>query len=170
MDIIVVDGYNIIGAWDELIRLKRVDIAHARKRLIELMQEYQAYMKNRIIIVFDALYVKGNEHRQTINGVEVIYTKEDETADECIERLVKIIKNVNNVVYVATSDFMEQRTIFSRGALRMSARELRLNIEEMNKNYTATIQQHYSQKQLTKIELTDDVKKKLEEIRRKGKR
>src|SRR5699024_3887792 len=92
----------------------------------------QAFLGNRVIIVFDALYVKGKESRTTVNNVEIIYTKEDETADECIERLVKSLKNVKNQVYVATSDFMEQRTIFSRGALRISARELLLEINNMD--------------------------------------
>src|SRR5699024_1549410 len=111
MDVLLVDGYNIIGDWDELIKLREQDIAQARKRLIELMEEYQAYTGRRVIIVFDALYVKGTEHHELYNNLEIIYTREEETADECIERLVKSFKNVNNEVYVATSDYMEQRTI-----------------------------------------------------------
>lgn len=167
MEVLVVDGYNIIGASSELTRLKQRDISQARKRLIEQMQEYQAYTGNRIIIVFDALYVKGNEHRQYYNGVEVIYTREEETADECIERLVKSLKNVNNEVYVATSDYMEQRTIFSRGALRMSARELLLNIAELEDNFTAQIESKYNKKNQMKIPLDEDVIEKLEKIRRR---
>src|SRR5690625_5448726 len=70
MDILVVDGYNIIGDWDELNRLKRIVISQARNRLIELLVEYKAFTGFRIIVVFDALYVKGTESRKLINNVE----------------------------------------------------------------------------------------------------
>src|SRR5690625_2935966 len=131
MDILVVDGYNIIGDWDELRRLKQRDISLARDRLIEILVEYRAYTKRRVIIVFDAMYVKGIESKQQINGVEIIFTRENETADECIERLIQSLKNVRNQVYVATSDYLEQRTVFSRGALRISSRELYSEIKTM---------------------------------------
>src|SRR5690625_5213534 len=134
MDVLLVDGYNIIGAWSELQRLKRHEISMARDRLIEILSEYQAYYKRRVIIVFDALYVKGQESKVTNQNIELIFTKEDETADECIERLVKEFKTVMNQVYVATSDYLEQRTIFSRGALRISARELLIEVNSMYTN------------------------------------
>ncbi|HLS23710.1 MAG TPA: NYN domain-containing protein [Pseudogracilibacillus sp.] len=170
MDVLVVDGYNIIGAWDELIKLREKDIAQARKRLIERMQEYQAYSKNRVIIVFDALYVQGTEHRQFHNGVEVIYTQENETADECIERLVKSLKHVDNEVYVATSDYMEQRTIFSRGALRMPARELLLHIEHFERTIPEQIESPRSYNGRVSDRLDKKILLKLEEMRRRGKR
>lgn len=171
MDVLLVDGYNIIGDWDELIKLRKRDIAQARKRLIERMEEYQAYAGNRIIIVFDALYVKGTEHRELYNGVEVIYTREDETADECIERLVKSLKNVNNEVYVATSDYMEQRTIFSRGALRIPARELQLNIEHYENNVSDQLDnRHERQERRVKDQIDKDILLKLEEMRRRKSR
>lgn len=169
MDVLLVDGYNIIGDWDELIRLRERDIAQARKRLIERMEEYQAYAGNRIIIVFDALYVKGTEHRQLYNGVEVIYTREDETADECIERLVKSLKNVNNEVYVATSDYMEQRTIFSRGALRIPARELQLNIEHYESNLPRQLARKQRHERQVRNQIAEDVLSKLEKMRRRKK-
>src|SRR5699024_2431965 len=92
----------------------------------------RAYSKRRVILVFDALYVKGVESKKRLGDVEIIDTRENETADECIERLVKKLKNVKNQVYVATSDYLEQRTIFSRGALRISARELLMEIKHMD--------------------------------------
>lgn|SRR5699024_2150625 len=167
MDVLLVDGYNIIGDWDELIKLREKDIAQARKRLIERMEEYQAYAGNRIIIVFDALYVKGTEHRQLYNGVEVIYTREDETADECIERLVKSLKTVNNEVYVATSDYMEQRTIFSRGALRVPARELQLNIEHYESNVPEQLVHNRRHERQVRNQINEDILSKLEKIRRR---
>lgn len=170
MDVLLVDGYNIIGDWDELIKLREKDIAQARKHLIERMEEYQAYAGNRIIIVFDALYVKGTEHHQQYNGVEVIYTREDETADECIERLVKSLKNVNNEVYVATSDYMEQRTIFSRGALRIPARELQLNIEHYERNIPPQDVHNRPHKGQVWKQVDQNILSKLEEMRRRKRR
>lgn len=166
MNVLVVDGYNMIGAWDELIKLREKDIAEARKRLVEMLQEYQAYSKNRVIVVFDALYVKGTEHREWENGVEVIYTREDETADECIERLVKSLKHVDNEVYVATSDYMEQRTIFSRGALRMSAPELLLHIEQVERTLPEQLESTSSSPGRVCDRLDQQTLLKLEEMRR----
>lgn len=165
MNVLVVDGYNIIGAWDELNYLKRKDIGLARDRLLEILVEYKAYIGERVIVVFDALYVKGQESKQSVNNIEVIYTKEDETADECIERLVKSLKTVKNQVYVATSDYLEQRTIFSRGALRISARELLIEINSMHSNISDQLIQQ-SKKQPKGLDMDDELREKLEKIRR----
>lgn len=166
MNILVVDGYNIIGAWDELNRLKMKNLALARDRLIEMLVEYKAYTGNRVIIVFDALYVKGIENRKSINEVEIIYTKENETADECIERLVKSLKNVKNQVYVATSDYLEQKTIFSRGALRISARELWAEINSMEKNIQEDLVQRSKEQPKLKLVVEDNVLEQFEKWRR----
>lgn len=166
MNILVVDGYNIIGAWDELNRLKMKNLALARDRLIEMLVEYKAYTGNRVIIVFDALYVKGIENRKSINEVEIIYTKEKETADECIERLVKSLKNVKNQVYVATSDYLEQKTIFSRGALRISARELWAEINSMEKNIQEDLVQRSKEQPKLKLVVEDNVLEQFEKWRR----
>lgn len=166
MDVLVVDGYNVIGAWDELVNLKRKDIGQARNRLIDMLVEYQAFTGNHVIIVFDALYVKGTESRKSVHTVEVIYTKEEETADECIERLVKTLKNVKNQVYVATSDYMEQTTIFSRGALRISSRELLLEINSMDTVIETQLQRQDMEKPKSTIELDSVVRAQFEKWRR----
>ena len=169
MDVLIVDGYNIIGAWDELVRLKKRSISEARDRLIEILSEYKAYSGLKIIIVFDALYAKGLESKQAINNLEVIFTKEKETADECIERLVDSVKHVKNEVYVATSDYAEQRTIFGRGALRISARELLINIESIDHNISDSIQNLPRYDGLLKSRIDKETLTRLEEIRRRGK-
>ncbi len=166
MEILVVDGYNIIGDWEELRRLKRVDINHARNRLIEMLIEYQAYTGNKVIIVFDAMYVKGIESRKKQNNVEIIYTREDETADEYIEKLVGSLINVKNKVYVATSDYMEQRTIFSRGALRLSARELQIEMQGMSTTIAIQLKKTYSEKPKTRITMNKKILNKMERWRR----
>lgn len=142
MVVLIVDGYNIIGAWEELQQLKEKEIGQARDRLVEWMAEYQAYSGHRVIIVFDAYYVKGISSKLKQYKVEVIYTKEKETADECIEKLVKEVKNVKTQVYVATSDYAEQRTIFGQGALRKSARELFIEMQDIEKEIEVSIELH----------------------------
>lgn len=166
MDVLFVDGYNIIGAWSELQKLKRQDIGLARDRLIEILSEYQAYYRRRVIIVFDALYVKGQEAKMTNQNIELIFTKEDETADECIERLVKEFKTVMNQVYVATSDYLEQRTIFSRGALRISAQELHIQINDMAYQVDEQVAKQAYQKPKNSLPLSEELVRKLEKIRR----
>lgn len=166
MNVIVVDGYNIIGAWDELIRLKRKDIGEARNRLIEMLAEYKAYTGDRIIVVFDALYVKGIEQKTAKFDIEIIFTKEEETADECIERLVKSLKNVKNQVYVATSDYLEQTTIFSRGALRISARELFLYMDDVEADIQTQMTVENKQQPKNLPFKNDKTYEKLEKLRR----
>lgn len=166
MDVLIVDGYNIIGASEQLSKLKLQDMELARHRLIELLSEYKAFVGYRIIIVFDALYVKGTESRYTVNNIEVIYTQEDETADECIERLVKKVKNIKNKVYVATSDYLEQRTILSRGALRISARELLVDMKNMEVSIDAHLKRQKNKQRSVKLSIEKDVLEKLEKLRR----
>lgn len=166
MDVLVVDGYNIIGDWDELKRLKDIDLEQARNRLIESMAEYKAYTGYRVIIVFDAYYVPGIANKFNEYKVEIIYTKENETADERIEKLVKSLKNVVNQVYVATSDHAEQRIIFGRGALRKSARELYIELLDMEADIEKSIKKHKKTKKPSKIPLPDDILEKFEKWRR----
>lgn len=166
MVVLIVDGYNIIGDWDELKQLKQKDLSQARDRLIELMAEYQAYSGSRVIIVFDAYYVRGIESKLKQYKVEIIYTKEKETADECIERLVKKVKNVRTQIYVATSDYEEQRMIFGQGALRKSARELKIELENMNREISHSVSEHMKARPKSKIPLNDDILEKFEKWRR----
>lgn len=166
MVVLIVDGYNIIGDWDELKQLKQKDLSQARDRLIELMAEYQAYSGSRVIIVFDAYYVRGIESKLKQYKVEIIYTKEKETADECIERLVKKVKNVRTQIYVATSDYEEQRMIFGQGALRKSARELKIELENMNREISHSVSEHMKARPKSKIPLNEDILEKFEKWRR----
>lgn len=154
MDVLLVDGYNIIGDWDELSLLRDKDLDQARKILIEKMAEYKAYRGYRVIVVFDAYDVKGLGASEDSYGVEVIYTKEKETADECIERLVKSLKNVKTKVYVATSDYAEQRTIFQQGAYRKSARELKLEVNHIQREIVEELEE-YQNNQKTRNPIID---------------
>ncbi|WP_112179241.1 MULTISPECIES: NYN domain-containing protein [Paraliobacillus] len=169
MDVLLVDGYNMIGDWDELKSLKETDLEQARNILIEKMAEYQAYRGYRVIIVFDAYEVRGTQTKQQNHKVEVIYTKEQETADECIERVVKEFKNVKTKVYVATSDYTEQRTIFAQGAFRKSARELYIEIKNVQTEIDNDLKTYKSTQKATKIPITQDVLDVFERWRRGNK-
>lgn len=166
MDVLIVDGYNVIGASKELNRIKLQDMGQARSELIHMLIEYKVFTGYRVIVVFDALYVRGKESKSAQSGVEIIYTKEDETADECIERLIKKVKNVKNKVYVATSDYLEQRTIFSRGALRISARELLIEIADMAVDIKEEVFNRNRDKPQSRIPMDEEVRRQLEALRR----
>jgi len=123
-----VDGYNIINAWENLRELSSLSLEVAREELIDIMAEYQYYSGIKVIIVFDAHMVKSNSGKsETIKGVDVVFTKESETADQYIEKVLDSIGRVKSV-RVATSDWMEQQIILSRGGTRISARELEAEI------------------------------------------
>lgn len=167
MNVLVVDGYNIIGAWDELKRLQDIDMSQARDKLIELMADYQAYSGFQVIVVFDAHYVKGKGSVHKAYEIDIIYTKENETADECIERIVTQYKTVENQVYVATSDHLEQRVVFGRGALRKSARELLIEVQAVKRDIDEKIKAHYQVSPRPKIALNEDVRAAFEKWRRR---
>jgi predicted RNA-binding protein with PIN domain len=167
MNILIVDGYNMIGAWPELRKLKEEDdLAAARDLLIDKMAEYQGFTGDQVIIVFDAHLVQGNEKKYKNHQVEVIFTKEHETADERIERLAKSLINVRTKVYVATSDYTEQWTIFSQGALRKSARELLAEMETIEKDISKKLQHIQQKTPMSKVPLTEEVAKIFEKWRR----
>ena len=166
MIVLIVDGCNMIGDWPVLKELKEKSLEEARAKLVELMAEYQAYMGYRIIVVFDAYNVHGPESRETFKKIQLVYTKENETADERIEKLIKEVKNVKTKVYVATSDFQEQWTVFSQGALRKSARELFLEIQRMKKDIQIDLKNNQKLAPKHKISFDQDIRSKLEKMRR----
>lgn len=165
-DVLLVDGYNIIGAWGELLLLKDNQLADARDLLIERMAEYKAYMGWRVIVVFDAYMTPGLENRKRRHDVEVLFTRENETADERIEKLVSELSERRVQIHVATSDFTEQWIVFAQGALRKSARELEIEMNEISKLITKQVKDYKSERPYSKIPLTDEVKETFEKWRR----
>lgn len=129
-EILIVDGYNMIGAWPHLKEIAQRDLEEARDRLIESLADYQGFSGNRVILVFDAYRVPGLGAKLKQHRIEVQYTKEKETADECIERLVEELSSRRRRIQVATSDFVEQGVVFGKGALRLPARELLTRVKE----------------------------------------
>ncbi|MBD7939230.1 MULTISPECIES: NYN domain-containing protein [Cytobacillus] len=166
MNILLVDGYNIIGAWPELQLLKNKDLEAARDLLVEKMAEYQGYSGYRVIVVFDAHYVKGTERKFKNYNVEVIFTRTNETADERIEKLAIALNNIKTQIYVATSDFTEQRVIFAQGALRKSARELHNEMNHIEKQIDKKVKKSQENKPVSKIPLSDEIVEIFEKWRR----
>ena len=123
-DYLLVDGYNIIFAWDELKKTAEENLDAARGELINMMCNYQGYSGYELILVFDAYKVKG-KHREVerYHNINIVYTKESETADTYIERVTHELSKKHRV-RVATSDGLEQIIILGNGAMRISAAEL----------------------------------------------
>lgn len=168
---LLVDGYNIIFAWDDLNELAKYNIESARGKLMDILSNYQGYKKMTLILVFDAYKVKGNQGEVGMyHNIHVVYTKEAETADQYIEKTVHRIGHNGNVT-VASSDGLEQIIIMGAGAHRLSARDLRTEIEHTN----GQIRENYLEKeQKTKSYLLEnasgelgDFLKELEEERKK---
>lgn len=165
--ILLVDGYNIIGAWPELQRKKLENLEEARDLLIDKMAEYQARTEYRVIIVFDAYYVQGVEKKLKQSKVEVIFTRKNQTADEKIEQMVGELKKINTQIHVATSDRTEQWVVFAQGALRKPASELLREIQEIEAGIAVHVKQVKEDKPLNRSFLQEDVREKLEKIRRR---
>lgn len=120
---LLVDGYNIIFAWDELKELAKTSLDAARGKLMDMLCDYQGFTGCHLILVFDAYKVKGNPGEVgKYHNIHVVYTKEAETADMYIEKVTKEIAR-DHRVRVATSDGMEQLIIMGHGAMRISAAE-----------------------------------------------
>jgi predicted RNA-binding protein with PIN domain len=166
MDILLVDGYNIIGSWPELQELKNKDLAAARDRLVEKMAEFQGYTGYKVIVVFDAYGVQGLEKKYKNYQIDVIFTKENETADERIEKLAIALSNRKTQIHVATSDFTEQWAIFGQGALRISARELQIEMNLIEKDIGNKVENIKEGKPLTKITISKEVAEIFEKWRR----
>ena len=126
---LLIDGYNIIFAWDDLKALAGENLESARVALIERMKQYRAFCDVEVIIVFDAYKVKGNVGEiERVGNLSVVYTKEAQTADAYIEKTARELSK-NYKVTVATSDSLEQLIVFGGGAYRMSARAFLQQVE-----------------------------------------
>jgi len=124
----IVDGYNVIFAWDELAAIAEIDLEDARRQLCDILANYQAFTKRDIIVVFDAYNVKGAvERKMDYLGLHIVFTKEGELGDTYIERLTHEIGR-DFSVRVVTSDGLIQLQAVRSGVLRLSAREFREEI------------------------------------------
>ena len=139
---LLVDGYNIIFAWDELKAIARENVSAAREALLDLLSNYKGFRRCEVILVFDAYKVKGNPGSvDQVGGVYVVYTKEAETADAYIEKTTYALGK-NHRVRVATSDGLEQMIILGHGALRLSAAAFHQEMEQAAGEISRAVARH----------------------------
>ncbi len=139
---LLIDGYNIIFAWEELRKISEKSLEEAREKLVSKLSVYNVFTDYEIIIVFDAYKVKGNRGEvEKEKGMTVVYTKEAQTADAYIEKTARELTK-NHKVTVATSDRLEQMIIFGSGAFRIPASQLEKEIENVDKSVRETVEEH----------------------------
>ena len=140
---LLVDGYNIIFAWDELKTIAQKSMDTARQILMDILSSYQGYRGNHVILVFDAYKVPGNLGSVSrYHNIHVVYTKETETADSYIEKTTYSIAR-HHKVQVATSDNLEQVIILGHGALRISAAELRAQVGQVKQQINQILEESH---------------------------
>lgn len=165
--ILLVDGYNLIGADRALSAESKISLEGAREQLLSHLAEYGATSTYDITCVFDAYMVNSTETILDYYGITVVYTKEKETADEYIERFVQ--QNYNKhltEITVVTSDYSEQKTIFGLGALRKSSREMWESLRFSKNKIRKKISGDLSQKPRQRLNIDQQVLAKLEKLRR----
>ncbi|MCM1060470.1 MAG: TetM/TetW/TetO/TetS family tetracycline resistance ribosomal protection protein [Eubacterium sp.] len=137
---VLVDGYNIIFAWEELREKAKESLDYARNELVRILCNYQGYRRCELILVFDAYKVKGNKGEvEQVGGISIVYTKEAETADMYIEKTTRILGKRHRV-RVATSDGLEQLIILGSSAMRVSAPEFYREVKETEREIRALIE------------------------------
>lgn len=142
--LLIVDGYNMIGSWPELVQLKNQDkLEDARDSLLHTLSNFAKFEGSEVIVVFDAQFVPGIQKVYQKYQLTVVFTKKDETADSYIERLTFERLNAITQVTVATSDLAEQWVVFSKGALRKSANELYKQVKKTEKKIHRQAEDYY---------------------------
>lgn len=170
MKTIFVDGYNVINSWGELVKIKdNINLESAREKLIEILIDYAAFKGHKVFLVFDAHLIQGNTGRRVkvTPNLNVVYTKESETADSYIEKYVnKIGRKIE--VFVVTSDNLEQQVIFQRGSSRMSSIEFYGEVMEVKKKIEIRTEKLNAEKKYNRLEdrISKDIFDKLDKIRK----
>ena len=166
MECLIIDGYNIINAWNDVFDVSGEPLEDCRNRLLAILSNYQGYKNIDIIVVFDAHQVKnGREKKETFDNLTVVYTKENETADNYIERFVRGMSG-ERTVRVATSDCLEQAIVLSVGGVRMPARELREEVEKVNLGAKTALLPNLTKTNTIMSHVNADILEKLEKMRR----
>ena len=167
MKTVFVDGYNVINSWPNLKKIKDYSYESSRQKLIDTLQNYSEFKGYKVFIVFDAHMVKGSLQKKDRQGnLVVVFTKEGETADNYIEKMVNNIGRKSEVC-VVTSDSLEQQVAFQRGATRMSSIEFYHEVINVEKKIETKTEKKYLEKRNWLEERIDkETLEKLEKIRR----
>lgn len=169
-EILFVDGYNVIYAWDELAAISEESFPDARERLSDILSNYQGLKGNEVILVFDGHLVKGGTGSvETVGNIKVVFTREGETADGYIERMVGAAPPGYHI-RVATSDALEQIMIMGRGAERVSSKELLAEIKSLERKMrTSYIEKKPPKNNMLADNLDEKTQEWFEKMRRSGK-
>lgn len=167
MKTIFVDGYNVINSWPNLKKVKDFSYESSRQQLIDTLQNYAEFKGHKIFVVFDAHMVKGSIQKKERQGnLLVVFTKEGETADNYIEKMVNDIGRKSEVC-VVTSDSLEQQVTFQRGATRMSSIEFYHEVVSAEKKIQVKTEKNYLEtRNLLEERIDKTTLEKLEKIRR----
>lgn len=166
MEYLIVDGYNVINAWKDVFDPGREPLEDCRDKLSTMLSNYQGFRKLNIIIVFDAHLVKGSvEKDYRFDNIKIIYTKENETADNYIEKFVHKYGNIHTI-RVVTSDYLEQTIVLSNGGIRMSPRELREEIYSVHRSFKSSLKIGGPRVNAVESRIKPEQLEKLEKIRR----
>lgn len=162
---LLVDGYNVIFAWEELNELAKVNIDGARGRLMDILCDYQGIRKCHLIVVFDAYRVKGHPTEiSDYHNIHVVYTKEAETADQFIEKFAHENGRKYDVT-VATSDGLEQIIIRGQGCGLISAREFEKEVAAVKKGVVSRLQEQKQSGHTLMDSLSEDSRKELDSLK-----
>lgn len=163
---LLVDGYNIIFAWPELKKQADENLEAARYRLADMLCNYQGYKNIGVILIFDGYKSKGNEGSIFhYHNIDIVYTREAQTADNFIELVTQELGRKVSI-RVATSDGLEQVIILGKGAARMSARELKAELEKTDRLIRRDLEENHNTKSNSIIDnLPSDVAAMLEQLR-----
>ncbi|MCX8130925.1 MAG: NYN domain-containing protein [Clostridia bacterium] len=166
MEYLVIDGYNVINAWSDLFDPSADSLEDCRLKLLDILSNYQGYKKNNIVVVFDAHLVKGSqEKKENYDNLTVIYTKENETADNYIEKFVYNLGNIHTI-RVVTADYLEQTMILRKGGIRVLPRELRSELRQAGNNLKVNITNAGAKDNTIMSNLKPELLEKLEKMRR----
>lgn len=167
---LIIDGYNVINAWPQLKTISVESLEQARNLLIDKMTEYHSFTGTTVIIVFDAYQVKGTKVKlENINGVDVVFTKEHQTADSYIEiKVEELTKNKRNIVRVVTSDWAEQQVILGSGGIRATPKELEIELKNVEGKINKKIKETKKSKLLLSDQLDESLLQLLEKWRKEN--
>lgn len=167
-NVLLIDGYNIINAWEFLAKAANENLEDARFKLNNMISEYADYNGIQTYIVYDAYKVKSVVNRvEKMKNLTIVFTKENQTADSYIEKFIHDYKyKRNSIIRVATNDLVEQNMILGKGAARLTARELLLEVRKSKEDIKHTIKQNNDTRYTFEQSLDKETYEKLEKIRR----
>ncbi|MCR4436834.1 MAG: NYN domain-containing protein [Clostridiales bacterium] len=166
MEYLIIDGYNVINAWGDVFDLKNETLEECRNKLLNILSNYQGYKKINTIVVFDAHLVKGSQEKQEIfDNLTVVFTRENETADNYIEKFVHKLGNTCTI-RVVTSDYLEQTIILSNGGIRMTPWELKEEISLASRRADSGENRKIDRVNTIESRIKPEMLEKLEKMRR----